>query len=33
MAYQSKGYFTAHVIDHSVNIRDVGGHGFKIPLL
>ena len=33
MAYQSKGYFTAHVVDHSVNIRDVGGHGFKIPLL
>ena len=33
MAYQSKGYFTAHVTDHSVNIRDVGGHGFKIPLL
>jgi outer membrane protein insertion porin family len=33
MAYQSKGYFTAHVVDHSVNIRDVGGQGFKIPLL
>jgi outer membrane protein insertion porin family len=32
MAYQSKGYYTAHVVDHTVTIHDVGGHGFKIPI-
>jgi outer membrane protein insertion porin family len=32
MFYQSKGYYTAHVVDHTVTIRDVGGHGFKIPI-
>jgi outer membrane protein insertion porin family len=34
MAYQAKGYYTAHVIDHTVTIRDVGGNGgFRIPIL
>jgi outer membrane protein insertion porin family len=33
-AYQEKGYFTAKVLDHDVQIRDVGGSGgFRIPLL
>jgi outer membrane protein insertion porin family len=32
MFYQSKGYFMAHVVDHEVTIRDVGGKGFKIPI-
>jgi outer membrane protein insertion porin family len=32
MAYQSKGYYTAHVVDHTVTIRDVGGSGFRIPI-
>ncbi len=33
--YQQNGYFTAHVEDHSVTIRDTGGDigGFRIPLL
>ena len=34
--YQQNGYFTAHVEDHSVTIRDTGGAaagGFRIPLL
>jgi outer membrane protein insertion porin family len=30
--YMEHGYFLARVIDHSVNIRDVGGKGFRIPL-
>jgi outer membrane protein insertion porin family len=32
MFYQSKGYYTAHVVDHTVTIKDTGGHGFKIPI-
>jgi outer membrane protein insertion porin family len=32
MFYQGKGYYTAHVVDHTVTIKDVGGHGFKIPI-
>ncbi len=32
MFYQSKGYYQAHVVDHTVNIHDVGGHGLKIPI-
>ena len=32
MFYQSKGYYTAHVVDHYVTIKDVGGHGIKIPI-
>jgi outer membrane protein insertion porin family len=32
MSYQSKGYYQARVVDHTVTIRDVGGHGFKIPI-
>lgn len=32
-AYQQEGYFTARVSDSSVKIQDVGGTGFKIPLL
>ena len=31
-AYQQKGYFTARVLDHTVTLRDVGGHGFRLPL-
>ena len=31
--YQSKGYFEAHVINHSERIYDVYGHGIKIPLI
>jgi outer membrane protein insertion porin family len=30
--YQDKGYFTVHVLDHTVTLRDVGGQGFHIPL-
>ncbi|MFZ0589292.1 MAG: outer membrane protein assembly factor BamA [Bryobacteraceae bacterium] len=33
MFYQSKGYYEAHVVDHTVTIHDVGGHGFRIPIL
>jgi outer membrane protein insertion porin family len=32
-AYQSKGYFTARVLDQKTQIVDTGGHGFRIPLL
>jgi outer membrane protein insertion porin family len=32
-AYQSKGYFTAKVLDQTTEIVDTGGHGFRIPLL
>ena len=32
-AYQSKGYFTAKVLDQSTEIVSTGGHGFRIPLL
>ncbi|MCU1295049.1 MAG: surface antigen, partial [Bryobacterales bacterium] len=32
-AYQSKGYFTARVTNHSERIYDVYGKGIKIPLL
>ncbi len=31
--YQSKGYFTARVINHSEKVYDVTGHGIKIPLI
>jgi outer membrane protein insertion porin family len=31
-AYQREGYFTARVLDHKLNIRDVGGGKFRIPL-
>jgi len=31
--YQSKGYFTARVINHTEQVYDVYGHGIKIPLL
>ena len=31
--YQSKGYFTARVINHSEKIYDVYGRGLRIPLL
>jgi outer membrane protein insertion porin family len=31
-AYMDKGYFLAKVVDHSVEIRDVGGQGLKIPV-
>jgi len=31
--YQSKGYFTARVINHSEKVYDVYGRGLKIPLL
>ena len=30
--YQEKGYFTTRAGEHTVNIRDVGGTGFKIPI-
>ncbi len=30
--YMEHGYFMARTGDHTVEIRDVGGHGFKIPL-
>jgi len=33
MAYQSKGYFMARVINHSEKIYDVYGRGIKIPLI
>ena len=32
-SYQSKGYFTARVINHSERVYDVTGKGMKIPLL
>jgi len=31
--YQDKGYFTVRVLDHTVNIHDVGGSGFRLPLI
>jgi outer membrane protein insertion porin family len=31
-AYQQKGYFTARVVEHEMNLRDVGGKGLKIPI-
>jgi outer membrane protein insertion porin family len=31
--YMDHGYFMAKVTDHDVKIRDVGGDGFKIPLI
>ncbi|HYO83966.1 MAG TPA: outer membrane protein assembly factor BamA, partial [Bryobacteraceae bacterium] len=30
--YQERGYFTARVIDSKVEMRDVGGQGFRIPV-
>ncbi|HXJ42749.1 MAG TPA: outer membrane protein assembly factor BamA, partial [Bryobacteraceae bacterium] len=30
--YQDKGYFTVHVLDHAVTLRDTGGQGLHIPL-
>lgn len=30
--YQQRGYFTARVLDHKLQIRDTGGHGFRLPL-
>jgi outer membrane protein insertion porin family len=32
-AYQSKGYFTAKVLDQTTQLVDTGGHGFRVPLL
>jgi outer membrane protein insertion porin family len=32
-AYQSKGYFTAKVLDQKTQMVDTGGHGFRIPLI
>ena len=31
--YQERGYFTARVTNSDVSIRDVGGKGFRIPVL
>ena len=31
--YRSNGYFTSHTLDHQVEIRDVGGGRFRIPLV
>ena len=30
--YQERGYFMARAVDADVNMRDVGGKGFRIPL-
>jgi outer membrane protein insertion porin family len=30
--YQERGYFTARALDHDVDVRDVGGGKFKVPL-
>ncbi|MFB3825732.1 MAG: outer membrane protein assembly factor BamA [Bryobacteraceae bacterium] len=30
--YQQRGYFTARVLDHKLEIRDTGGHGLRLPL-
>src|SRR5260370_25639613 len=30
--YQDKGYFTVHMLDHTVTLRDTGGQGLHIPL-
>src|SRR5450755_3180868 len=32
-AYQSKGYFTAKVLDQQTQLVDTGGHGFRVPLI
>lgn len=32
-AYQSRGYFTAKVLDQKTEMIDTGGHGFRIPLI
>ena len=32
-AYQSKGYFTAKVLDQKTELVNTGGHGFKLPLI
>jgi outer membrane protein insertion porin family len=32
-AYQSKGYFTAKVLDQRTELVNTGGHGFKLPLI
>ncbi len=32
-AYQSKGYFTARVLDQKTELVDTGGHGFRLPLI
>ncbi|MBS1875878.1 MAG: outer membrane protein assembly factor BamA [Acidobacteria bacterium] len=32
-AYMERGYFMAKVVDHSVKVHDVGGSGFRIPLI
>ncbi len=32
-AYQSKGYFTAKVLDQKTELVDKGGYGFRIPLI
>ena len=32
-AYQSKGYFTAKVLDQKTQLVNTGGHGFKLPLI
>jgi outer membrane protein insertion porin family len=29
--YQERGFFTAHAVDHKVEIRDVGGGKFRVP--
>jgi outer membrane protein insertion porin family len=31
--YQDKGYFTVRVLDQTVNVHDVGGSGFRLPLI
>lgn len=31
--YQDKGYFTVRVLDQTVKIHDVGGSGFRLPLI
>jgi len=31
--YQDKGYFTVRVLDQTVSIHDVGGSGFRLPLI
>ena len=32
-AYQSRGYFTAKVLDQKTELVNTGGHGFKLPLI
>lgn len=31
--YQERGYFNAHTVGREVNVRDVGGGKFRVPLL